>query len=57
MDALEIKWNDFKLNVELHKSYLDLALKINLFYYAITGAILSFYFTSRACSGVAWSPQ
>lgn len=45
MDATEIKWNDFKLNVELHQAYLELALKFNLFYYAITGAILSFYFT------------
>jgi len=45
MDAIELKWNDFKQNVELHRSYLDVAIKLNMFYYAITGAILSFYFT------------
>ncbi len=45
MDSTELKWNDFKQAVEIHRSYLDLALKVNLFYYAITGAILSFYFT------------
>ena len=45
MDATELKWNDFKQNVELHRSYLDIAIKLNMFYYAITGAILSFYFT------------
>jgi hypothetical protein len=45
MEAREIKWNDFKLNVELHRQYLDVAIKLNLFHYAITGAILSFYFT------------
>jgi len=45
MDATDIKWNDFKQAVELHRSYLELAMKLNMFYYAITGAILSFYFT------------
>lgn len=46
MDQVDLKWNDFKQNVELHRSYLDLAIKLNMFYYAITGAILSFYFTN-----------
>lgn len=47
MDKTELKWNDFKQSVELHRAYLDLAIKLNMFYYAITGAILSFYFTHR----------
>lgn len=46
MNETDIKWNDFKMNVDLHRSYLDLAIKLNMFYYAITGAILSFYFTN-----------
>ena len=45
MDATDIKWNDFKQAVELHRNYLELAMKLNMFYYAITGAIVSFYFT------------
>ena len=45
MDATDIKWNDYKQAVELHKAYLELAIKLNMFNYAITGAILSFYFT------------
>lgn len=45
MDMTEIKWNAFKQNVDLHRTYLELAIKLNMFYYAITGAILSFYFT------------
>jgi hypothetical protein len=45
MDKTELSWNDYKLSVDLHHSYLELAIKLNLFYYAITGAILSFYFT------------
>ena len=50
MDQSELKWNDFKLNVDLHRSYLDLAIKLNMFYYAITGAILSFHFANSQLS-------
>lgn len=45
MDSTELKWDEFKQTVEIHRSYLELSIKINMFYYAITGAILSFYFT------------
>ena len=41
----ELLWKQYELNVGLYRSYLELALKVNLFYYAITGAILSFYFS------------
>lgn len=45
MEKTEIEWNNFKMSVELHRSYLDVAIKLNMFYYAITGAILSFHFS------------
>lgn len=35
----------YQTHVNLYKHYLDLTLRVNIFYYAITGAILSFYFT------------
>ena len=38
-------WKQYELLVELYKFYMKLTIKINLFYYGITGAILSFYFT------------
>jgi hypothetical protein len=44
MDDRELLWKQYQLNIELYRTYLDLALKLNLFYYAITGAIVSFYF-------------
>ena len=47
MDEKELLWKQYKLNVSLYKSYLELAIKINIFYYAITGGILSFYFASQ----------
>lgn len=39
-----LDWENYKHQVEIHRSYLDLVIKINAFYYAITGAIVSFYF-------------
>lgn len=41
---MQFLWERYKYEVELHRSYLDLVIKINTFYYAITGAVVSFYF-------------
>jgi hypothetical protein len=41
----DVLWKQYELNINLFKSYLEFTLKLNLFYYLITGAILSFYFT------------
>lgn len=46
MGDADLRWEDYKMNVELHRSYLDLAIKLNMFYYGITGALLSFHFTN-----------
>ena len=35
------------MHIDLYQKYMDIALKVNLFYYGITGAILSFYFTNN----------
>ena len=40
----EILIEHYKINVDLYKTYLKLLIKFNIFYYAITGAILSYYF-------------
>jgi hypothetical protein len=44
----------YKICIELFKHYLDLAIKFNLFYYAITGGILSFYFANRSSSYIQY---
>ncbi len=41
----ELLWRQYSQNVELFKFYMDLVVKLNVFYYAVTGAIASFYFT------------
>ena len=45
MNEKQLLWNRYALNIDLYQKYLDFALKINLFYYGFTGALLSFYFT------------
>ncbi len=37
----------YKIHIDLYKHYLELLIKFNFFYYAITGAILSFYFAHK----------
>ena len=38
-------WKQNQLHIDLYKHYLELVVKFNVFYYAVTGAILSFYFS------------
>jgi hypothetical protein len=44
MASDETLWNQYALNVDLYKFYLDLVVKVNAYYYAVTGAILTYYF-------------
>lgn len=48
MDRQELLWRQFELHVGLYKHYLDLVLKMNVAYYAITGAIVSYFLANRA---------
>jgi len=41
----ELLWRQYHLQVDLYKTYLKLLLKFNVFYYAATGAIVSYYFS------------
>jgi hypothetical protein len=48
-------WKQYQLHVDLYKHYLDLTLRFNVFYYAVTGAILSFYFSRADVSVIRYS--
>jgi hypothetical protein len=48
MDERQLLWNRYSLHIEMYQKYLDTVVKLNLFYYGITGAIISFYFTNKA---------
>ena len=43
MDVQQFNWNRYALHIDLYKFYFDIIIKLNLFYYGITGAILSYY--------------
>ena len=43
-EKTQLLWEKYKHEIETHRVYLDLAIKLNASYYAITGAIVSFYF-------------
>ena len=45
MDKKELLWKQYAQNVDLFKFYMKLILELNVFYYAVTGAIFSFYFS------------
>ncbi|MDT4955936.1 MAG: hypothetical protein QOJ02_4074 [Acidobacteriota bacterium] len=42
----ELKWEEYKLHIELYKSYFDLGLRANVLFYLLTGGILTFYFSN-----------
>lgn len=54
MDRADILFEHYKIHLDLYKHYLDMIIKFNLFYYAITGAILSFYFANRAIAFIQY---
>ena len=51
----ELLWRQYQLQIDLYKHYMDLTLKFNAFYYAITGGIVSFYFSRSDVSILKYS--
>jgi hypothetical protein len=47
IDDSDRLWRQYLILVDLYKYYLDIAWKVSVWYYAITGAILSYYFANR----------
>lgn len=48
---VDILWKQYEMQIGLYKGYLELLLKFNVFYYAATGALVSYYFSK---SDVPW---
>ena len=51
----ELLWREYQLSVDLYKFYIDVLLKVVVAYYAVTGGILSFYFTRSQPSVARWA--
>jgi hypothetical protein len=45
MPPPDVLWKQYELQVGLYKEYLNLLLRFNAFYYAATGAMVSYYFS------------
>ena len=48
MDDRESLWRVFEKEIELYKFYLEVALKLSVFVFGITGAIISYYLAHAA---------
>ena len=55
MEDKELLWRQYAMNIDLYKHYLKLSLEFNVFYYAITGAIFSYYFAHQDSEYVKYS--
>ncbi len=51
----DIRWKQYALFVDVFKHYLDLVLKFNIFYYAATGAFMSFYLSHNTLFAMRYS--
>lgn len=51
----EALWKQYTLNINLFKYYLNVVIQVNLFFYAITGGILSFFFSQPQKEVVKYS--
>ncbi len=43
----KLTWAEYKLYIDLYKFYLNFGLKANVFFYAVTAAILTTHLTQR----------
>jgi len=51
----DILWKQYSQTVELYKFYMDLTVKFNVFYYAVTGGILTFYFGNPGIENIKYA--
>jgi len=55
MEGTEILWKQYSQSIDLFKFYMELTVKFNVFYYAVTGAILSFYFANQSIEDIKYA--
>ena len=52
MDPHELLWRQYQQNVDLFRFYMDLTVKFNVFFYAVTGAIVSYVLANHNGSDI-----
>lgn len=48
MDKADILWKQYEIHVKLYQFYLELTLKVNAAFYAISGAVATYTLTHRS---------
>jgi hypothetical protein len=51
----DVLWKQYELHVNLYKSHMELVVKLMTFYYAITGAIVSYYLAHPDIPLIRWA--
>jgi hypothetical protein len=51
----DVLWKQYELHVSLYKAHMELVVKLMTIYYAITGAIVSFYLAHPEVPLIRWS--
>ncbi len=51
-DNKEILWRQYQQHIDTYKFYLDIVVKIMGFYFAISGAIISFYASNTTLENI-----
>jgi hypothetical protein len=51
----EIDWRDYALSADIYKFYVDILLKFNIFYYGITGGIVSYCLSQHQIAILRWA--
>ena len=53
-ENIDILWKQYQENIDLYKFYMDLIIKFNMFYYAVTAGIISFYFANTGIESIKY---
>ena len=48
-------WKQYELHADLYKHYLKLTIEINVLYYAVTGALVSYYLAHRTVASIRFA--
>ncbi len=51
MNETEIVWKQYDQHITTYKFYLDMLVKLMTMHFAVSGAMLSFYFTKNRNTG------
>lgn len=49
-EGRELLWRQYSMAIDLFKHYLKLAVEFNVFFYAITGGVVSYYLAHNTAS-------